>query len=138
MTGAVSFPADEVTRELAALREQMNRLFDETLTFERERCGPGWVPAADVYRVGSSVVVTVELPGVEDHGVEIEANPTGLRVHGRRKAALPRGAGILQLERSYGPFEREFPLPERARVTERRVHFEDGILRIEIPVEPAP
>jgi HSP20 family protein len=126
----VSYPGDEGTKQqLAALRERMNRLFDESLA-----AGEAWTPRADVYRAHGQIVITVELPGVTEESLSVEAEGGMLRVRGQRTAA-PGERGALQLERSYGPFLREFPLPEGARTQDRRVHCADGILRIEIPLD---
>ena len=98
---------------------------------------PTWVPPADVYRAQNQVIINVELPGVDDGGIAIDTAMDGgrctLLVRGER-AASPGECGALQLERSYGPFVREFVLPEGARPAERRVRCEDGVLRIEIPI----
>jgi HSP20 family protein len=127
----VAYPRDEGTKQqLAALRERMNRLFDESLASGE----PAWTPPADVYRARGQVVITVELPGVADESVTVETEGRILRVRGQRTAA-PGERGALQLERSYGPFLREFPLPEGARIAELHQSCHDGVLRIEIPVD---
>ena len=127
----MAYPRDEGTKQqLAALRERMNRLFDESMAPGE----PAWTPPADVYRVHGQVVITVELPGVADDAVTVETEGRILRVRGQRTAA-PGERGALQLERSYGPFLREFPLPEGARIADRHQSCKDGVLRIEIPVD---
>jgi len=120
-----------MARELAALRDRMNRLFDESLGAGNEPAT--WVPPADMYRARDRVVVTLELPGVDDYEVTVES--ATLWVRGHRPTALGPGQGALQLERSYGRFERAFPLPADARGDKRRVGIQDGVLRIEIPIE---
>jgi len=104
----------------------MNQLFDEA--------GEPWVPPADVYRSQTQVVITVELPGVAESAVTVEADGHVLRVRGQKPAAAPGERGALQLERSYGPFLREFQLPAGALIGKHRLHCTDGVLRIEIPM----
>jgi len=123
---------DEIARELAALRERMNRLFDETAA--NERGGPAWVPTADVYLSGGRIVLTLELPGVDESSIEVTSSGRALRVRGRRAAGPPGEVGALQLERSYGAFARAFQLPQGSRTSEREVTYENGVLRIEIPI----
>jgi HSP20 family protein len=130
-------PAFDATRELAALRERMNRLFDESMASEREGLSASWVPPADVYRLRDRLVVAIELPGLDANSVEVEARPGILVVRGQRPAEPTEGRVALQLERSYGAFERSFTLPAPALVAERRVRMEDGVLRIEIPIGDA-
>src|SRR5437867_12700952 len=119
-----------MTRELAALRERMNRLFDESLAAGDDQAG--WIPPADMYRTGERLVIALELPGVDEYVVILDGGT--LWVRGCRPAALLRGRAALQLERSYGPFERAFALPPDARARERVVRMEEGVLRIEIPI----
>ena len=104
----------------------MNQLFDEA--------GEPWVPPADVYHSREQVVITVELPGVAEDAVAVEAEGRVLRVRGQKPAGSPGERGALQLERSYGPFLREFQLPAGARIGQHRVFCANGVLRIEIPM----
>src|SRR5207249_526686 len=67
---AVPFRTDEMSRELAALRERMNRLFDDSLAAGEEPAA--WIPPADVYRAGDRLVITLELPGVDEYDVVLE------------------------------------------------------------------
>jgi HSP20 family protein len=129
----VAFRPDEIARELAALRERMNRLFDEGVTPDKSGT-PAWVPSVDVYRVGKRMIITLELPGIEPGDVEISSSGRTLLVGGRRQAAPAGEVGALQLERTWGEFSRSIPLPAGARPAEKKTSFEDGVLRIEIPI----
>src|SRR5690348_6496803 len=111
----------------------MNRLFDESIASMRAGGQTTWTPAVDAYRLAGRMVVTLELPGLDERDVTIEARGGVLKVKGRR--GTPHGGRhIVQIERGYGTFERAFPLPKSARPADRQVHYEDGVLRIEIPL----
>jgi HSP20 family molecular chaperone IbpA len=140
----VSYLRDgEARQRLAALRERMNQLLDGMTAAEP------WMPPADVYRERNRIVITLELPGVAVEAVAVETVGSTLRVCGQRPVATPPPPGSpsslprsdpdeprpLQLERSYGPFLREFQLPASARAEKHRVYCENGVLRIEIPID---
>lgn len=116
--------------ELQALRERMSRLFEEDMPRGGQRSG-AFAPAADVYLTDDRVVVTVELPGLDPAGISIRCEGQVLTISGERP--FPVGGQCHQMERSYGPFLRQLPLPPGVRAAERRVRFEDGLLTVELP-----
>jgi HSP20 family protein len=79
-------------------------------------------------------VATFELAGIAPEAIRVEASGRALRIQGHRPPKLADGRSALQFERSYGFFERSFPLPAGARAEEHSVSFADGILRVEIPI----
>lgn len=120
------------TRALALLRERMNRLFDERQARGAIAIESPFSPATDVYSTDEAVVVTVELPGVGDDDVIVEAAGRQLTVRGARHFR-GEGAAYHRLERSYGEFRCAIALPADADAAHRRVRLEAGILTVEIP-----
>lgn len=116
---------------LHALRERMNRLFEEELPQGQRDRGGAFAPATDVYLTEDRVVITVELPGIDPASVAIRGDGLRLSISGER--AQPTEGHCHQSERSYGPFLRTLALPPGVDLAERRVHFEDGLLTVELP-----
>src|SRR5207237_6825239 len=103
-------------QDLFAIQEKVNRLFEETIhrtEFPEEGMDTAlWSPAADVYESADEIVLNIELPGVRLDDVRLEALDGKLRVSGHRKPdeeAEPRQ--FVRMERIYGTFSREFPVP---------------------------
>jgi HSP20 family protein len=60
-------------RELARMREEMDRLFDEFFGPIRERRIPlfEWTPAADILEDEDELVIRMELPGMKKENLSI-------------------------------------------------------------------
>ncbi|HEY7574398.1 MAG TPA: Hsp20/alpha crystallin family protein [Thermoanaerobaculia bacterium] len=122
-------------QDLFAIQEKMNRLFEETIhrsEFADEGVGTAiWAPAADVYETPEEIVLQIELPGVRLEDVRLEALDGKLRVSGFRRAdpdAEPRH--FVRMERIYGSFSREFPVPANVDPGEIKATLRGGILRV--------
>jgi HSP20 family protein len=124
-------------RELAAIKERMNRLFEAAMgrtEFGSEAGGVGWTPPADLYETDDAVVVSVELPGVPRDGIEVRVADNTLVLEGHR----PPDKGLKdeafhRVERSYGPFVRRFSLPAAVNVEKVAASYEQGVLTIRLP-----
>jgi HSP20 family protein len=119
------------------MRRQIDELFGDF--WERAGLGPrqsGFRPPADVYYCGDPpmVVIKVDLAGVSPDDVHLEARGRTLVISGERRLRDAEGRAYQQIEIETGPFERQIELdvdvePQRARAT-----YDDGILRVELPV----
>jgi HSP20 family protein len=89
-------------------------------------------PPADVYTTSTQVVISVELPGVQQDAVHVEAEGGTLTVRGRR-AARTGTFDFHRLERACGEFRCHIALPRGADASRRRVTLSSGVLTVEIP-----
>lgn len=94
-----------------------------------------WVPALEVRQNDNNLLISAELPGVTEKDVRVEATPDGLVIQGERKQEYSgEEGGVRRSERVYGQFYRVIPLPEGANVENAQASFENGVLKITIPV----
>lgn len=124
------------------IQQEMNRVFAQTGL--GSMAGPGadltsaiWVPAVELASQDGNLVVSVELPGLTDEDVTVEIRDNVLIVQGERQVEKPAQEGergIRRTERRYGEFYRAIALPEGADAEHARAEFQDGVLRITIPV----
>ncbi|NTU78990.1 MAG: Hsp20/alpha crystallin family protein [Chloroflexales bacterium] len=128
-------------REMVALRDNLNRLFDETLM----RPGSDWLagmrerPAVNVYETDSAVVVEAHLPGVKRDEVEITISGTTLTIKGERHASAEvKEEHFIRREVHAGAFLRRIGLPETADLDKPEATFADGVLKVTFPkrIEP--
>src|SRR3979409_1696515 len=119
-----------------ALVRQMHADFNALMrrTFGGEGRVSGFVPAADVNRVGDDVVITLELPGVDvEKDVDVEVAEGRLVVSGRRSEERQTQEGdILVREIRSGEFRREFALPEHVTADRVEADYDRGLLRIRV------
>jgi HSP20 family protein len=127
-------------RDLFANFERMRREVDELFGDVFERTGlvrrRGFSPAVDVAYVNDPprAIVTAELAGVELDELELEVHGRNLVLSGRRGPAVAEGAVYQQVEIERGAFRRVIELGRDIVAEQATASYEDGILRIEIPL----
>jgi HSP20 family protein len=94
-------------------------------------------PLADMRETDQGFELRVDLPGMKARDIDLQIRGEMLIVSGD-KADEHEGAqgGYRFSERRFGRFERAFSLPPGADRTRIDARFEDGVLKIEIPVSP--
>ena len=94
-----------------------------------------WAPAVEVKEQDGRLEVVAELPGIKENDVRVEVTDEGLVIQGERKQEHEeKREGYYRSERSYGQFYRLIPLPEGATADQARAEFQNGELRVSIPV----
>jgi HSP20 family protein len=127
-------------RDLFANFERMRREIDELFgdVFERSGFGPGraFTPEVDVYYSGQPprAVVKAELAGIDIDDVSLEIRGRQLIIAGERRAQEASGRLYQQIEIAHGPFRRIVELGADVEAERAVATYEDGILRIEIPL----
>lgn len=101
---------------------------------------PGWVPRVDLYEGPDELLVRVELPGANHHGLSVHFNLSrnSLTLKGERRAGLGlhnQGFVAHQIEIEDGPFAREVTLPPlNMDIANTRSAWRDGVLELRIPI----
>jgi len=127
-------------RDLVSLREKMNRLFEEAFTSrgeEKDLIASTWTPSVDIYETENALVLTAELPGLDEKDIEIKIEDNTLTLRGERKFEKEtKEENYHRLERSYGSFYRSFTLPNYIDQDKIQAEHENGILKITMPKKP--
>jgi len=94
----------------------------------------------DVYVKDKTLVIETELPGARKEDVQVRVEDDRLVISGEvKRSEEVREGGYIRMGRTYGAFRRTFPLPEDVEDKKRiRAKFENGVLRVEIPLKRAP
>ena len=87
---------------LSTLRDEMNRLFEGTVSRSGRDSGlfGGWTPPLDVHQDRDNIFVTVELPGLKKEEIEITIHDGTLSVAGERKSEAGSKEGESVQERA--------------------------------------
>ena len=119
-------------REVGDLQSEMNRMFDGF--FGRSMNGPErtWAPAVDMFETKDDLVVTVELPGMNEKDIQLSITGELLSIKGERQAAAPE-EGVYRGERWFGRFERSLTLPYPVQNEKVKASYRDGVLTINLP-----
>ncbi len=118
----------------AGLRQEMDRLFDETLRgFGPAMTGfAGIWPSVEVTEGEKEIRATFEVPGVGEKDIEVLLDDGELVVRGEKRSETEDKARRFT-ERFYGRFERRIPLGEEVDENGIRAEFRNGVLTVTIP-----
>lgn len=92
------------------------------------------VPSVEVADAGETVVVRVELPGIDPDDVDVDVAPSHVVIRGEiRRDESEDQQGVYHTERRYGRFQRTIPLPEPVDSDGAEASFRNGLLEIRLP-----
>ena len=122
--------------QLADIQTEMNRLFDGVFgppatgsTGERI-----WAPLCDMAETKDDVVLSFELPGVNEKDVSVSITGDILSVKGERRYVQESAEHAYhRLERTYGRFERSVQLPVPVQADRVKATYRDGVLTVTLP-----
>ena len=122
------------------MTNQLGRLMDDFFKgFERDRIAWPWqgLGQTDIYEEDGQLVYETELPGLKRGDIEIKVEDGQLIISGetRRNESIS-DEHYLRRGRSYGKFQRVFPLPESVSDPKKiKAKFTDGVLHIRVPLK---
>jgi HSP20 family protein len=124
-------------RDLAALQDRMNRMFEGTVarTRNEEELFTGtWAPPVDIYETKDKITLKAELPGFEEKQINLRFEDGVLTLEGERKFEKETGdENYHRVERSYGKFVRSFAIPAGIEGDRIAASFSNGVLTVELP-----
>lgn len=124
-------------RDISEIQSEMNRLFD-SLFGRPVRVGlvdRVWAPVVDVSETKKDeLVVTAELPGVNEKEVQVNITGDVLTIKGERhQEGETQEENYHRLGRFYGKFERNIPLPIPVETNKVKATYRNGLLEIHLP-----
>jgi len=125
---------------MITLRERMNRLFEDFFASrgeEQDLLAGSWTPSVDIYETEHEVVLTAELPGMDEKDIEIKVEDNTLTISGERRMEKEiKEENYHRIERAYGSFCRSFTLPNYVDQDKISAEYDNGILKITMPKKP--
>ena len=121
------------------MRREMDELFGDVWGegWWPGRKASGFSPRVDVYYCSDDVpkaIVKAELPGVRMEEISLEISGRELVISGERPVQETEGRVYQQLEIEAGTFRRLVELNADVVADQARATFEDGVLRVELPI----
>ena len=123
-------PTDSVEGEMERM---MRRFFGRPLT---SMSGEGfWHPPVDIHLTDKSVLVRLDIPGIDPKEVEISIEDNRLLVRGKRTACeeAAKDEQCWYNETQRGDFHRVIDLPEYVDGSKATANGENGVLTIKMP-----
>jgi len=126
----------EPLRDLATMQNRINRFVRESYNPE----GPeealtttSFAPPVDIYEDAHTVVVKMEVPGIDEKDIDVHIENNTLTVHGERKIEKEeKEENFRRVERQYGSFTRSFTLPSSVDTGQVNAHYDKGVLKINL------
>ena len=123
-------------RDLFDMRSEMNRLFDgffRGFPTVNERLAT-YGPDVDIKETDDGVLVSIEIPGMEQKDIKLTVRENVLTLRGEKKREEEvKNADYLVSERTFGSFERSFTLPTNIQADKVTATYKNGILDIVLP-----
>lgn len=124
-------------REVVALQNRMNSLFQNMSSDEDPVTASSFVPAVDIYEDNEKVVLKLEVPGIPEKDLDIRVENHTLTVKGERKFEKEeKEQNFHRIERKFGSFYRAFTLPSTVDVENVGASYEAGVLKLELKKKP--
>ena len=124
-------------RELMALQDRMNRMFESSVHGERgdeDMETAAWTPAVDIYETKDAIMVNVEAPGMSREQFAVEVKDDVLTLKGERPFEKDVSREHYhRIERTYGKFRRSFVLGMPVNNDGITASYRDGVLEIVLP-----
>jgi HSP20 family protein len=100
---------------------------------ERTRPHKVYTPNVDILERKDEIVVTADLPGVDEKSLDINLEKNVLTINGRVESEVPETYRMAYAEYGIGDFQRAFTLSDE--VDKERIHatMKNGILRLVMP-----
>ncbi len=124
--------------EVARIQSEINRLFDNLLDLgPSDRGGSAWMPNADILETESSLLLKVELPGVDPAKLSLTVHGGNLIIRGEKARPQVTGRAEFHIaERVYGSFRRVIHLGVPVNTRQAQATLSNGLLRISFPKVP--
>lgn len=125
-------------REIVALQNSVNRLFDENLRalWQSERKEHAGFFPVDIKETLENIIIKAELPGMAREDIKVTFNDGLITIKGeRRQESKEENGNFLRVERRYGTFSRTFSVDVPVKAAEIKASYKDGVLEVILPRE---
>jgi len=119
----------------------MNRLFEEFQLgpwFSGEEGGEmAWSPRVNLSENEKELVVSAELPGMYEKNIDVSVSNDVLSIRGEKtEEKEEKEQDYHRVERRFGTFQRDIPLPAEVESDKVDATFKNGVLTIHLPKSP--
>jgi len=123
--------------EIEHLHQHVAELLEMLATLDAPAAG-GWTPPVDILALEDRFVVRIDLPGMRREDLAISLRGVELRVSGCKQPPAPVAPHrrFHAVERGFGHFELEIPLPSPVHCARTTARLRQGVLEIELPRLP--
>jgi HSP20 family protein len=96
------------------------------------------IPTTDVFTKDNALFVEAHLPNFEQDDVNIQVENGVLTIQAERHEKEEDKTKKYIVRESSSSFYRRIQLPERAKVEDIHADLDDGVLKVQVPLQPLP
>lgn len=100
---------------------------------ERTRECRCFIPRADIYENGDTIVIVADMPGVDDKNIDISLEKNILTINGYIEPKQPEGYTLNYAEYGVGDYQRRFALSNEIDMEKIKATVKNGVLRLYLP-----
>ena len=104
---------------------------------ERTRECPCFAPRADIYEQGDHLVIVMDVPGADEHSIDITLEQDVLTVSAYVEPVVPEGYGLAYAEYEVGDYQRSFKISDSIDREKIEATIKEGVLRLYLPKSTA-
>lgn len=102
--------------------------------FDQNWPSTAWTPPCDIYETDNEIAIKMDVPEMREEDLQVTYENNVLTLRGERKfGGRAYRENYRLIERSYGGFERSFPLPAVVEGEKIVADFKDGVLTVMLP-----
>ena len=116
-----------------------DRIFDRCFAapWPETNAVTAWSPAVDIEETDKEIILTADLPDVDEKDLDVKVEDDVLTLKAERKFEKEsKTENFHRRERAYGSFQRSFGLPEGVNVDKIGAKYDKGVLRVTLPKAP--
>jgi HSP20 family protein len=121
---------------MTTFRKEMDRLFDRVLepVWKEVPTLGEWEPKLDMSETKDAIVVTAEIPGVDQKDIEVSLRDGLLTIKGEKQEEKEeKDRRFHRVERAYGAFMRAVQLPATVDAAKVTASFKNGVVTVTLP-----
>ncbi|MDH3627053.1 MAG: Hsp20/alpha crystallin family protein [Acidobacteriota bacterium] len=123
--------------EVARIQSEINRLFENLSSLGGDEAGASWMPNIDILETEETLVLRVELPGVEPAALSLSVHGGDIIIRGEKQRTETHPEQTqLEGERDFGPFRRVIHLGVPVNTRQAAATLVDGLLTVRFPKVP--
>lgn len=116
-----------------ATRELLKKEAEMPEGVERTRPRKAYAPAVDILEKKDEIVVTADMPGVDEKSVDITLEKNVLTIFGMTEQEAQRTARPFYAEYGIGDYQRAFTISEEIDRDAIKATVRNGVLRLVLP-----
>ena len=110
--------------------DDFDQLFENAFAVEGEK----FIPAVDVSESEEYILISFDLPGMEEKDVKVELENNQLTVSGERVREFKEEKSMTRFSRrQFGQFTRSFQLPDTINSEKVEADYSNGVLKVLLP-----